>query len=181
MGLMVFFYKSCWKIIKDGLLRAISEFFAGGELPKSWTSANLLPVPKIENPTSFNHLRPISLCNFCNKIISKLLMLRLAHILPLIISRKQAGFVQGRLINDNIVLAQELIQSIKKKVRGSNLVIKLDVSKAYDSISWLALIRIMRKFGFNEMWIDMIYRLISNCWYSVLVNGVSTGYFTSNR
>src|SRR3954465_8257369 len=58
---------------------------------------------------------------------------------------------------------------------------KLDMSKAYDSISWIALIKILRKFGFNERTIDMIWRLISNCWYSVLINGKSNGFFKSDR
>ena len=58
---------------------------------------------------------------------------------------------------------------------------KLDMSKAYDSISWLALIKILRNFRFNERTIDMIWRLISNNWYSVLINGKCCGYFTSNR
>ena len=56
-------------------------------------------------------------------------MTRLSYILPNIISPEQAGFVKGRITNDNIRLAQELIQSIEKKVKGSNLVIKLDLSK----------------------------------------------------
>src|SRR3954468_10137378 len=102
-------------------------------------------------------------------------MTRLAAILQFIISKEQSGFVKGRMINDNILLAQELIQSLKKKVRGGNMVMKLDISKAYDTLSWLALLRTMRKFGFCETWIDMIYRLVSNCWYSVLVNGC--GFF----
>src|SRR5436190_161154 len=84
---------------------------------------------------------------------------------------EQSGFVKGRVINDNIHLAQELIQSIKKRVRGSNIIIQLDLSKAYDFISRLTLIKVLRKFGFNERLIDMVWRLISNYWYSVLVNG----------
>src|SRR5436190_24030213 len=108
-------------------------------------------------------------------------MTRLVEVLPDIISPEQSGFVKGRVINDNILLAQELVQSIRKKVRGSNIIIKLDLSKAYDFISWLALLKVLRKFGFNERLIDMVWRLISNCWYSVLVNGKSSGFFTSNR
>src|SRR4051812_40114707 len=61
------------------------------------------------------------------------------------------------------------------------MVIKLDVSKAYDSLNWYALIKVMRQFGFDERWIDMIWRLVSNVWYSVLVNGTSCGHFTSTR
>ena len=87
-------------------------------------------------------------------------MNRLTNILPSIISPEQSGFVNGRCINDNILLAQELVQSLKKKTRGSNLLMKLDMTKAYDLVSWLAIIRVLRKFGFNERSIDMIWRLI---------------------
>src|SRR3954465_1092794 len=99
----------------------------------------------------------------------------------LTIFEEQEGFVKGRIINDNILLANELIQDIRKEVRGSNLILKLDISKAYDSLNWHALIKVMRKFGFDERWIDMIWRLISNCWYSILVNGSSCGHFSSSR
>src|SRR4051812_2712066 len=46
----------------------------------------------------------------------------------------------------------------------------------------------MRKLGFGERWLDMIWRerwliwqLISNCWYAILINGESCGFFKSNR
>lgn len=58
---------------------------------------------------------------------------------------------------------------------------KLDISKAYDSLNWLAFIKVLRKIGFEERWIGMIWRHISNCWYSVMINGQICGYFSSNR
>lgn len=66
------------------------------------------------------------------------------------------------------------------KVRGSNIIMKLDISKAYDTLSCQALIKVMRKFGVDERRIDKIWSLISNFWYSILINGVSCGYFASN-
>src|SRR3954466_8522789 len=99
-------------------------------------------------------------------------MVRLNDILPKLISEQQGGFVRGRIINDNILLANKLIQDIRKEVRGSNIVMKLDVSKAYDSLNWHALIKVLKKFDFDERWIDMIWRLVSNCWYSMLINGI---------
>lgn len=69
-------------------------------------------------------------------------MVRLSHILPNVISLEQGVFVKGQLISDNILLANKLIQSIKDKVRSSNIIMKLDVSKAFDSLSWYALIKL---------------------------------------
>lgn len=61
------------------------------------------------------------------------------------------------------------------------MVLKFDMNKAYDTLSWLGLIRIMRNFGFGERWLDMVWRFLSNYWYSVLVNGQTNGFFQSNR
>ena len=57
-GFNGYFYNFCWEIIKDDLFAAVSEFFAMGELPKAWTCANLLPVPKVENPSSHESPTP---------------------------------------------------------------------------------------------------------------------------
>src|SRR4051812_24362972 len=106
------FFVHCWQIVKHDLYQAICEFFAGGHLPKIWTSTLIVPIPKVPNPESFKDLRPISLCNFTSKIISKMLANILAPILPQIISEEQCGFVKGRYIFDNILLAQEMVQSL---------------------------------------------------------------------
>ncbi|XP_071940368.1 uncharacterized protein [Coffea arabica] len=115
-----------------------------------------------DSPQDFSQFRPISLCNFLNKVISKILAIRLAKVLPDIISPQQSGFVKGRQIFDNILLAQELIADIGKTSRGDNIVLKIDMAKAYDRVAWPFLIQVLRRFGFCEAWTDMIWRLISN-------------------
>jgi len=47
---------------------------------------------------------------------------------PNLISLEQSGYLSGIVTQDNI-LAQELVQSIKKKVQSSNIVIKLDMTQ----------------------------------------------------
>lgn len=69
----------------------MAEFFAWGTLPKSWTSTMIIVVPKIENAPSFNDLRHVSLCNFSRKIISKLLMVRLALIVLVLFLLNKVG------------------------------------------------------------------------------------------
>ncbi|XP_049368399.1 uncharacterized protein LOC125833298 [Solanum verrucosum] len=55
------------------------------------------------------------------------------------------------------------------------------MAKAYDRVSWKYLVNVIRKFGFSERIIDMIVRVISNNWYSVLLNGQTFGFFQSSR
>ncbi|XP_019237809.1 PREDICTED: uncharacterized protein LOC109217963 [Nicotiana attenuata] len=153
------------------MLNVVLDFFGGCSMPKYMTSACLVLLPKVEFPNSLTEFRPINLSNFINKIISKVICSRLAPILPRIISANQFGFVKGRNISKNIMLAQEIVHGIKKPNEGSNIVIKLDMAKAYDRVSRSYTCIMLRRMGFCEMVIDMIWRTMSNNWYSVIVNG----------
>ncbi|CAM8972466.1 unnamed protein product [Rhodiola kirilowii] len=59
--------------------------------------------------------------------------------------------------------------------------IKLDMSKAYDRVSWRFPLKVLRAFGFSHKWCDLIFRNISNIWYSTLWQGKPFGFFKSNR
>ncbi|XP_071926511.1 uncharacterized protein [Coffea arabica] len=71
--------------------------------------------------------------------------------------------------------------SIGKKARGGNVALKLDMVKAYDRMSWTHVIHVLQKFGFGERFIDMVWRLLSNVWFSIIINGMSRGFFKSSR
>lgn len=79
--------------------------------------------------------------------------MRLQAILPSLISLSQSGFLKGRDIADNCLLAQELIQSLDRKARGHNLVFKFDMMKAFDRVSWNFLQLLLAKFGFHSLFI----------------------------
>ncbi|KAJ6731270.1 REVERSE TRANSCRIPTASE ZINC-BINDING DOMAIN-CONTAINING PROTEIN-RELATED-RELATED [Salix viminalis] len=180
-GFSGFFYQHCWDIIGEDLVEAVIDFFNGGVIPKGASSTTIVLIPKVPHPKTWSEFRPISLCTMFNKIITKILTNRLSHILPKIILPFQSGFIPGRRIEDNILLVQEMVQSIDEKTRGSNVILKLDMMKAYDRIDWAFIIKIMRKFGFCSKMTDMIENCISNCWFSVLLNGETTGYFHGSR
>ncbi|KAH9750075.1 reverse transcriptase domain-containing protein [Citrus sinensis] len=175
------FYQVCWDIVGRDLLDAVLDYFRGSAMPRGFQSTFLILLPKKESPSSWIDFRPISLCNVSNKVITKLLVQRLSPILPRIISPSQSGFVPGRVIHDNVLLVQELAHDLNRRTRGHNVVLKLDMEKAYDRMSWPFILQMLRCFGFSERWISLIRRAVYGPWFSVLVSGAIHGYFQSER
>lgn len=133
-GLPGSFYQQFITTVGSDIINVIKDFFNNGILSPELNKTNICLVPKIEHPTSMSNYRPISLCNVSYKIISKILIWRLKPILPSIISDQQTAFILGRHITDNVLIAHELLHSLKSRKRQSKtyMAIKTDISKAYD-------------------------------------------------
>lgn len=116
-----------------------------------------------------------------NKIISKFFASRLENYLPMVMVPNQSGFIKGRTISDNVLLAKELFHDIWRGVNSPNLILKLDMEKAYDKVQWPFLVLVMRKMGFPELWVKLIENCISPYWFPMLVNGCPMGFFKSSR
>ena len=122
-------------------------------------------------------IRPIALCNVLYKIIAKVLANRLKAILPHLISDTQSAFVPGRSILDNVIIAFEMLHSMKRKFRGKvgKVAMKIDISKAYDRVSWAFVEDVMAEIGFATDWIERIMLCVSTVSYTVLINGEELG------
>ncbi|KAL0407592.1 UNVERIFIED_CONTAM: putative mitochondrial protein [Sesamum latifolium] len=149
--------------------------------PKNFTTPTIVLIPKTENPETWKDFRPISLCNVMGKILSKLMNHQVATVLPKVISPSQSGFVQGRLIADNILLAQELVHCLGANGSKNNTIFKLDMAKAYDRLNWNFLYRMVSQIGFPAQWIAKVRMLTENCWFNILINGEGAGFFKSTR
>lgn len=90
--------------------------------------------PKKRICSFFSDLRSISLSNFLNKVLSRIIHDRIEKVIPKIISPNQSGFVKGRRITENVLLVKEIICDIRIRGKLTNVVIKLDMGKAYDRV-----------------------------------------------
>jgi hypothetical protein len=148
-GFGAHFFQTYWEIIQEDVVNAVLQFFTSGWILPNFNSNTLILIPKSANAESIQHFRPIALANFKFKIISKVLADRLATIMPSIISQEQRGFIKGRNIKDCICLASEAINLLNRKSYGGSLALKIDISKAFDTLEWPFLLKVLKQFGFN--------------------------------
>ena len=135
-GMTALFFQHSWHVIKKDVVEMVNNFLLTGNMNPRLNITNICMILKIERPTRMTELRPISLCNVGYKIISKVLCQRLKSCLPRLISETQSAFVAGRLISDNLLIAQEMLHGLRanKSCQSKFMAIKTDMSKAYDRI-----------------------------------------------
>jgi hypothetical protein len=138
-------------------------------------------LPKTTNAASIDQYRPIAMANFKFKIISKIIADRFAPLLPSLISEEQRGFVRDRNIKDCLFIASEATNLLHNKSFGGNLALKIDISKAFDTVEWPFLLNVLSKFGFNEVFCNWILVILQSAFLSISINGKSQGYFNCTR
>lgn len=149
-GFNLNFFKAHWELHKRDVLKVFHDFYAHGKLVRGLNAAIIALIPKTENPNSIYDFRPVSLIGSIYKLISKILASRLQRVMPYIISENQFALTQGRKIADCILIANEVVHSMEKRVDGGFLV-KLDFAKTYDNIDWVFLLNVSR----DEIWKEM--------------------------
>lgn len=124
------------------------------------SSIQLVLIPKKEEAVQVGDFRPISLVHSFTKIITKILANQLAAWLSEFIAPNQSAFIRGRL-HDNFLLVQHVAQSLHrlKLQRG---IVKLDITKAFDSISWAFLLEVITGLGFGFRWRTVISNLLAS-------------------
>ncbi|KAA3469681.1 reverse transcriptase [Gossypium australe] len=137
-GLPAIFYQKCWSIIGKDVSHYCLQQLNNGMNVSSINKTNIVLIPKVSNPSNISQFRPISLCNVIYKLIAKVIANRLGVVIHKCIDPAQSAFVPGRLITDNVLLAYEILHTLKNKKAGKKglMAVKLDMSKAYDRVEW---------------------------------------------
>lgn len=175
------FFRSTWAITGGDFVQAVQSFFDKGFLPKGINSTILALIPKKTDAIYMKDYRPISCCNVIYKVISKILASRLKRLLPTFVSTNQSAFVKDRLLMENVLLASELVKSYHKSSVSARCAVKIDISKAFDSVQWPFLISVLEAMSLPGKFILWIKRCIELASFSVQINGELAGYFNSKR
>ncbi|GJS49062.1 hypothetical protein Tco_0599183 [Tanacetum coccineum] len=138
-------------------------------------------IPKVKSPTRVNDYRPISCCNVMFKCISKIIANRIKESLKDLVSPNQSAFVPGRSIADNVLLTQELMHNYHLDRGLPRCAFKVDIQKAYDTVDWDFLRKVLIGFGFHSRMIGWIMECVTTTSFSISINGSLHGLFKGKR
>lgn len=150
-------------------------------MPTSINATILTLVPKFPGATTIKDFRPISCCNTLYKTIFKLLVSRIKPLLTKIILPNQSAFIKGRLLLENTLLASEMVHRCHKDKGPRRLTIKVDITKAFDTLRWDFILHCLAALNIPCLYIQWIKECITTPSFAVGINGSIHGFFKSSR
>jgi hypothetical protein len=114
--------------------------------------------------------RPISLIHSIGKLFSKGLAMRLAPRMHELIKPNQSTFIHGRRIHENFMTVQLSCRWLHA-CRCPSVLLKIDLTKAFDSVAWPFLFEVLEHVGFPTRWRDWVSTMLYTASTKVLVNG----------
>jgi hypothetical protein len=172
-GFIERFYKACWPTIKENVMQVLAAIWDRkfGHFSKL-NSAFVTLIPKKEGGDQVKDFRPISLVHSMAKLVTKILANRMGDKLQSMVSQRQSASIKGRFIQDNFMIVQQTARLLHQQ-RQTRILLKLDITKAFDSVSWPFLLEVLQKLGFGQIWTDVLCGLLSTSSTQVMLNGVA--------
>lgn len=162
-GYFAIFFQHQWSTIKKNLISIYRDIFLGKKSISHMNRTLISLIPKVPNPENITQFRPIGLCNVVYMILTKILVHRIQHYLPDLISEERSSFVLGRQILDNIVIVQEIVHLMQnQKAKKGFMAIKVDLEKAYDRLRWDFIKETLLLTGLLTFIVDLIMQCVSN-------------------
>ena len=95
------------------------------------------------------------------KIASKALSFRLKQFLSNLINYDQTAYVKGRFINESIRLIDDVLYHTKQE-NIDGVLFAADIEKAFDSIEHNLIFASLKRFGFDDEFIQWIKTFLFN-------------------
>lgn len=171
------FYQKPWEIVKAGVTNFVISTFKGHINIAGINETLLVLIPEVATPESVNHFRPISLCSVIYKVITKIIASQIKIIMPILVGPNQSSFIPKRQINDNIIIAQEIVHTMGiKKGKKWFVAMKVDLEKA-----WEFIVDTLKRCGMPDQWVDIVFKCISTLAMRVMFNGNMSDSFKPSR
>lgn len=113
--------------------------------PNVWRSAYVIPVPKINNPSSFSHFRPISILPFLSKVAERIVSFQLRLYLSRnnLLNPFQSGFRPG---HSTVTALTKICDDIRSGLDKQlvTIIVLLDFSNAFNTVDFDIMLAILK-------------------------------------
>lgn len=93
----------------------------------------------------------------------------------------QSAFVHGRYLVHNIMMLQDLVKHYGRKKVKPSCRLKIDLQKAFDTLSWDFLREMLSALDFPEAFRELVMTCVSTPMFSIMLNRIVRGFFKSSR
>lgn len=114
-GMSPFFFQKFRNIIGHDVTEAILLVLNSKHMLHKMNYIHIVLILKKNDPMQISDYRPISFGNVISRILSKVIINKLKHVLPNVIFDAQSAFVLDRLVTNNITIAYELLHWMRNK------------------------------------------------------------------
>ena len=175
------FFKVFWKYLGHFVVRSINYGFIKGVLSITQREGIITCIPKGNKPRHFlTNYRPISLLNCVYKIASGSIANRIKGTLKELIHKDQTGFIAGRYIGENTRLIYDIMDHTEQNSLPG-LLLLVDFEKAFDSVSWSFIYKVLEYFGFGQSIISWVKLFNNNAKLRINQGGNLSSFFNIGR
>lgn len=168
-----------WRKYRDLLSSPLASLFsaiAGDEgVPNGFNAGSIITLFKSGDRTDPANYRPITLLNADYRAFARVQASRLGPVLAEIIDPHQTAFLPGRLIGENVWVAQTL-PAVLARARSGAISVACDFRKAYDTVDRVFLLKIMAAMGCGPCFLRMVRMLLCDTRARVDINGTVSAW-----
>ena len=175
-GLVAELLKHAPDIFIAKLVDGFNDLMSSGDVPHEWRKTLFKMLPKNLRSRVPSDYRPIASIRLFYKVFAYMILGRIETKLESTQPEEQHGFRSGRRVDEHLVTTQVLLD----KLLRANVpiwIISLDLSKAFDRVSWPALWRALSQQGLSNHMIWMFQNLYRNQEGQVFANDVCSRSF----
>lgn len=180
-GFTIEFFKFFWIDLGIFVLRSLNYGYRTGNLSVTQKQGVITCLPKPnKNRHYLKNWRPISLLNVVYKLASSVIANRIKTVLRSLIHQDQTGFVSGRFIGENVKLIYDILFETKNQ-ELPGLILSVDFEKAFDTVSWQFIEKVLKYFNFGPSvisWVKLFQNGSESC---IIQNGFMSEFLKLNR
>ena len=174
-------WKDVFTAMPEKLLHILNMSLTTAIFPTAWKEALVVPIPKINNPSNVNDLKPISLLPLPGKILESLIHQQLSAHLEnnKLINDSQNGFRKDKSTTDTTFQLITEILNTQNQGKSTSAVF-IDFKKAFDTVSHPILLEKLKNFYLHSTILSWLENYLSGRKQQTLANGRKSGWHATN-